>query len=54
LFAAAALAIACGANIWQASFVGSVAAACQVGNIGNLPIDAKRFNRAIDQFWVAL
>ncbi|MEP7702978.1 PfkB family carbohydrate kinase [Paraglaciecola sp. 25GB23A] len=54
LFAAAALSIACGANIWQASFVGSVAAACQVGNIGNLPIDAKRFNRAIDQFWVTL
>jgi rfaE bifunctional protein kinase chain/domain len=51
LFAATALAIASGANIWEASFIGSVAAACQVCNVGNQPIDAKRFKRAIEQFW---
>jgi rfaE bifunctional protein kinase chain/domain len=51
LFAASAIAMAAGANIWEASFIGSVAAACQVSNIGNQPIDAKRFNRAIERFW---
>jgi rfaE bifunctional protein kinase chain/domain len=51
LFTATALAIASGANIWEASFIGSVAAACQVGNVGNQPIDAKRFKRAIERFW---
>lgn len=51
LFASTALAMASGANIWEASFIGSVAAACQVSNVGNQPIDAKRFIRAIEQFW---
>ncbi|PKH00815.1 PfkB family carbohydrate kinase [Paraglaciecola sp. MB-3u-78] len=49
LFAASAIAMAAGANIWEAAFIGSVAAACQVSNVGNQPIDAKRFNRAIVQ-----
>jgi rfaE bifunctional protein kinase chain/domain len=51
LFAATVLAMASGANIWEASFVGSVAAACQVRNVGNNPIDAKRFKRALDHLW---
>lgn len=51
LFAASAIAMAAGANIWEASFIGSVAAACQVSNVGNQPIDAKRFKRALEKFW---
>jgi rfaE bifunctional protein kinase chain/domain len=51
LFAASAIAMAAGANIWQAAFIGSVAAACQVSDVGNQPIDAKRLNRALEQFW---
>ncbi len=35
---AAAMALAVGANIWQASYLGSLAAACQVGRIGNIPL----------------
>jgi rfaE bifunctional protein kinase chain/domain len=51
LFAASAIAMAAGANIWEASFIGSVAAACQVSNVGNQPINAKRFKKALEQFW---
>lgn len=35
---ASALALASGANIWEASFLGSLAAAIQVGRVGNLPL----------------
>lgn len=41
----AALALAAGATIWEAGFIGSLAAACQVGRIGNYPLsndDLKR------------
>lgn len=34
----AAMALAVGADIWQASYLGSLAAACQVGRIGNIPL----------------
>jgi len=34
------LALATGASIWEASLLGSVAAAIQVGRVGNLPISA--------------
>lgn len=51
LFASTALAIASGAYIWEASFIGSVAAACQVSNVGNQPIDLQRFKQALNQFW---
>jgi rfaE bifunctional protein kinase chain/domain len=51
LFSASAIAMAAGATIWEAAFIGSVAAACQVSNVGNQPIDAKRFKRAIERFW---
>lgn len=32
------LSMAVGADIWQASYLGSLAAACQVGRIGNIPL----------------
>jgi rfaE bifunctional protein kinase chain/domain len=38
LLIACAMALASGANIWQASCVGSLAAAIQVGRVGNTPV----------------
>jgi rfaE bifunctional protein kinase chain/domain len=38
LLTCAALAAACGADIWQCAFLGSLAAACQVERTGNIPI----------------
>lgn len=35
------MALACGADIWRASYLGSVAAALQVGRIGNVPLGAR-------------
>ncbi|MBI3129740.1 MAG: adenylyltransferase/cytidyltransferase family protein [Acidobacteria bacterium] len=34
----AAMGLAVGADIWEASYLGSVAAACQVGRLGNVPL----------------
>jgi rfaE bifunctional protein kinase chain/domain len=38
LLTAAALASVVGASIWQAAFLGCIAAACQVGRLGNIPL----------------
>lgn len=40
LITCAAMALAAGVDIWQAAYLGSVAAACQVGRIGNTPLTA--------------
>ena len=34
----ATLALSCGCDVWQSSYLGSLAAACQVGRIGNTPL----------------
>ena len=36
-----AMSLAVGGNIWESSYLGSIAAACQVGRIGNIPITLK-------------
>ena len=41
LLTGAALALAVGANIWEAAFLGSIAAAHQVGRLGNTPLRSK-------------
>jgi rfaE bifunctional protein kinase chain/domain len=41
LLIAAALTIAAGGNIWEAACIGSLAAAVQVGRVGNTPIHTK-------------
>lgn len=41
LLITSALALACGGSIWEAAILGSVAAAVQVGRIGNTPLKAK-------------
>ena len=33
-----ALALASKASVWQAAYLGSIAAACQVSRLGNIPI----------------
>jgi rfaE bifunctional protein kinase chain/domain len=41
LLACASMALAVGANIWQASYLGSIAAALQVSRVGNSPLTAQ-------------
>jgi bifunctional ADP-heptose synthase (sugar kinase/adenylyltransferase) len=38
LLISSALALAAGGNIWEAAYIGSLAAAVQVGRVGNIPI----------------
>jgi len=37
----ASMTIVQGGDIWMASYLGSVAAACQVGRVGNIPLSRK-------------
>ena len=41
LLTCAALALASGADIWQSAYLGAVAAACQVGRNGNIPLSVR-------------
>jgi len=38
LLVSSAMSIASGANIWESAYIGSIAAACQVGCTGNIPL----------------
>jgi len=38
LLTCASIAHVCGADIWQSALLGSIAAACQTGRIGNIPL----------------
>jgi sugar/nucleoside kinase (ribokinase family) len=38
LLTCSALSLACGADIWKSAYLGSLAAACQVGRKGNIPL----------------
>lgn len=49
LLAASTLALAAGANPYQAAYVGSAAAAIEVGLLGNVPIDASRLTEWVRQ-----
>ncbi len=40
LLVCTAMAIALGRSIWESTYLGSLAAACQVGRIGNIPLSA--------------
>ncbi|MBN2437586.1 MAG: ADP-heptose synthase, partial [Deltaproteobacteria bacterium] len=40
LLTCAAMSLAVGASIWESGYLGSIAAACQVGRVGNLPLTA--------------
>ena len=43
----ASLALAAGANLWQASLLGSIAAFIQVGRVGNIPITSSEITQVI-------
>jgi rfaE bifunctional protein kinase chain/domain len=49
LFMAASMALCAGANIWEASYLGSLAAALQVSRVGNLPLSTAELVREIDE-----
>ena len=40
LFACASMALALSGSVWQSAYLGSIAAACQVSRVGNLPLSA--------------
>lgn len=46
---AASLMLISGANIWQSAYVGSLAAACQVARVGNLPLNIAEVLAEIDR-----
>ncbi len=47
LLIASSMAMACGANIWEAGCLGSMAAAIQVGRVGNTPLQIKELTQEI-------
>jgi rfaE bifunctional protein kinase chain/domain len=46
---ASALTLACGGNIWEAAYLGSLAAAVQVGRVGNTPIRTKELLQLLQE-----
>ncbi len=49
MLTASAMSLVCNANIWQASFIGSLAAGCQVGRVGNVPLQYQELLNAFSQ-----
>jgi rfaE bifunctional protein kinase chain/domain len=47
LLITSAMATACGANIWESAFLGSLAAAIQVGRVGNIPLQLNDLKKQI-------
>ena len=47
-FVSASLALAVGGGIWRSAYLGSIAAACQVGRTGNIPITSADIISEID------
>jgi sugar/nucleoside kinase (ribokinase family) len=48
-FMASSMALRAGADVWQASYLGSLAAALQVSRVGNLPLTTAELVREIDE-----
>lgn len=48
LFCAASMAIRAGVDVWPAAYLGALAAACQVGRVGNLPVTVADIAAEID------
>ena len=48
LLIASAMALACGGSIWEAACLGSLAAAVQVGRLGNTPLRTEELLRELD------
>lgn len=48
LLTCTSLALAAGVNIWKAAYLGSLASACQVGRVGNIPINTRELVQEIE------
>ncbi len=48
LLTCASMALVAGATIWESAYLGSIAAACQISRIGNLPLSARDIIRELD------
>jgi len=48
LFTSASMALCAGVDIWRAAYLGALAAACQVGRVGNLPVTSADICAEID------
>jgi len=49
MLSATAMSLACGADLWLATLIGSVAAACQVSKVGNQPLHLSELRSTIDR-----
>ncbi|MGZ3157833.1 MAG: PfkB family carbohydrate kinase, partial [Burkholderiaceae bacterium] len=49
LLIASALTMVCGGSIWEAAVLGSVAAAVQVGRVGNTPLNAHELLKELNE-----
>jgi rfaE bifunctional protein kinase chain/domain len=49
LLIASALSLACGGTIWEAAYLGSLAAAVQVGRVGNTPLRTKELLQLLQE-----
>lgn len=47
MFICASMALTAGANIWHSALLGSIASACQVGKLGNVPIQLDELHQEI-------
>jgi rfaE bifunctional protein kinase chain/domain len=47
LFICASMALVAGGSIWESAYLGSIAAACQVGRVGNLPLSTAELTREL-------
>ena len=54
MLTASALSLCCDATIWQAAFIGSVASAIQVSQIGNTPIDLDKFKSQFSLYFESI
>jgi sugar/nucleoside kinase (ribokinase family) len=50
LLTCASLALVAGGSIWESAYIGSLAAACQVGRVGNLPLTSNELKAEIEAF----
>jgi rfaE bifunctional protein kinase chain/domain len=48
LLTCASMGLAVGCDIWQSAYLGSLAAACQVGRVGNIPLRAEELLSELD------
>jgi rfaE bifunctional protein kinase chain/domain len=53
MLSATAMSLACGADLWLATLIGSVAAACQVSKVGNQPLHLSELRSNLDQLYHA-